>query len=86
MKFSNVIIAIPMICLTFSPILPLLITAPPSKSDVEYALDFAGPKMDNVLDKYNMLTYFSFYTFFKSGIEPDCIDMKSFKIDKTDIS
>jgi len=27
------------------------------------------------IDKFEDISYFSFYTFFKSGIEPDCIEM-----------
>ena len=44
---------------------------------VDYALDFVGGNvaLSQGLDKFDDLTYFSFYTFFKSGIDPDCIDM-----------
>ena len=68
---------IPMTCLILSPILILTIPVPVIESDVDYALDFAGGRVIgwHGLDKFENITYFTFFTFFKSGINPDCIDM-----------
>ena len=65
----------------FTPItVGIIPDAFPSPSDVTppYALDFAGGPNRvywNNIDKFSVLTYFLFYTFFKSGIDPDCIDL-----------
>ena len=72
MKYS----IIPITCLLLSPLLFFTIPVTTAEPQVEYALSFAGvPFGWNGLDKLNDITYFSFYTFFKSGIDPDCIDM-----------
>ena len=72
MKYS----IIPMTCLIFSPVLMVGIPVITAEPHVAYALYFIGPTIGgNGLDKFNDITYFSFYTFFKSGIDPDCIDM-----------
>ena len=65
-------------CMLFAPLaliaipvaIPLGITASPS-----YALDFAGGTFWFVEHLFGDLTYFTFYTFFKQGVNPDCIDM-----------
>ena len=72
------IIVIPITCLLFTPLVFVAIPVAFSESPKEgYALDFAGGNvaLSQGLGKFNDLTYISFYTFFKSGIDPDCIDM-----------
>jgi len=74
MKYS----IIPITCLLFTPLafiaipstMPIGISVSPS-----YALDFAGGRPGYLDYKSDEITYFSFYTYFKRGIDPDCIDM-----------
>ena len=81
MKSKNMIkiIVIPITCLLFTPTLVVAIAdlshvTPENTPD--YALDFAAPRSGWYgPDMFEEITYFSFYTFFKSGIDPDCIDM-----------
>jgi len=81
LKSKNIIkiIIIPITCLLFTPLVFVAIPVAFSEPNphVDYALDFVGGNvaLSQGLDKFDDLTYFSFYTFFKSGIEPDCIDM-----------
>ena len=74
MKYS----IIPITCLLLAPLVTIIIPVTPVTvaNPGEYALNFAGPPIGwNGHDRLNDITYFSFYTFFKSGINPDCIDM-----------
>lgn len=70
---------IPLTCLLLSPILILVIpiTAPSIITvSTSYALDYAGGILKpHGLEKYDLITFVTFYTYFKRGINPDCIDM-----------
>jgi len=57
-------------------VIPAFPPSLPPDDDYDYSLDYAGGGgfWDDT-NNFKDLTYFSFYTFFKSGIEPDCIDM-----------
>jgi len=86
MLIKKIILSASVTCLILSPILILTITpitAPISVAD--YALNFAGGPGIGWYghDKFEELTYFSFYTFFKSGIDPDCIDIDESKEELT---
>jgi len=78
MKIKGIIIS----CLILTPIImgaiPAAIPSASSEPIPEkpsYALDFAAPRTWNDNNKYNDITYVTFYTFFKCGIDPDCIDI-----------
>jgi len=77
MPVKKIILTASVTCLLFTPIIvnaiPAIFAEPPSHE--EYALDFAGGNNWKGLNKFNDITYFSFYTFFKSGIDPDCINI-----------
>ena len=80
MLISKIILSASVTCLLFSPIMVITIpTAIPGgivsvSSGAIYALDFAGGGILGP-DNFEDLTYFSFYTFFKCGDTPDCIDL-----------
>ena len=75
----NKVFGITITCLLFTPLMLVAVPAafpslPPDETD-GYVLDYSGGTFWYLDHGYNELTYFSFYTFFKYGIEPDCIEM-----------
>ena len=80
MLIKKIILTASVACLLFPSIMVNLIpTAFPSPDNApSYALEYASsPIRDGWYgpDKFKEIAYFSFYTFFKPGIEPDCIDI-----------
>ena len=73
MLIKKIILSVSFTCLLFTPF-PVIFSSP-SDDVPDYALDRPIRFDRNDIDKFRELTYFSFYTFFKSGIDPDCIDM-----------
>ncbi len=65
----------------FTSIIPVAFSSPsddiPDQLNAwpDYALDMPRRFDRNDIDKFRELAYFTFYTFFKSGIDPDCIDL-----------
>ena len=71
----NKILSTTITCLLFTPLMLVVVPVVFSPPAEGYALDFAGGTSSYLDNEFNELTYFSFYTFFKSGIELDCIEM-----------
>lgn len=59
----------------FTPILPYIIYDAFYNEPLAEGLTFDSSKRGYNIGKSQDVTYFSFYTFFKSGIDPDCIDL-----------
>ncbi len=71
---KKIILCVSVTCLLLTPIIISAIPAAFPTPIHDYALEI--PKSGWYgSDKFNKIAYVSFYTFFKSGIEPDCIDM-----------
>ncbi len=82
MLIKKIILSTSVTFLLFTPLMIATVSAtfpsPPPDGALSYALDFTGGSTAYGWygsDRVKELTYVLFYTFFKSGIEPDCIDL-----------
>ena len=79
----NKIVAPAIACLLFTPLVGIPASLPVDSDEPpppDYALSVNTPSMIWYIffsdhDQFKTLTYFLFYTFFKCGTDPDCIDL-----------
>lgn len=62
-------------CMLFTPLILVAVPLPVVNVATPYALNYTGGNTSIADQLFGGLTYFSFYTFFQKGIDPDCIDM-----------